>query len=49
MSFLKNLLVQINPKLHSKPYDYLYKSVIKNDSCTECPRNGVSVTSTILV
>ena len=24
-SFLKNSLVQINSKLNSKPYDYLYK------------------------
>ena len=27
-SFLKNSLVQINSKLNSKPYDYLYKSCV---------------------
>ena len=27
---LKNSLVQINPKLNSKPYDYLYKATDSN-------------------
>ena len=27
LRFLKNTVVQINPKLNSKPYDYLYKNV----------------------
>ena len=33
-SFLKNSLVQINSKLNSKPYDYLYKWYLKSCFCT---------------
>ena len=30
-SYLKNSLVQINSKLNSKPYDYLYKTLTMNN------------------
>ena len=37
-SFLKNSLVQINSKLNSKPYDYLYKTIFPRGygGCTNC-------------
>ena len=39
-SFLKNPLVQINSKLNSKPYDYLYK--LHSTQCNyHYERNGI--------
>ena len=40
-SFLKNLVVQINSKFYSKPYDYLYdrRAYTWGSACTE-PRGG---------